>query len=472
MEFYLPLPRKYRPKTFSQVVGQRAAVRTVKNAVKSGRVANAYLFTGPRGVGKTTLARLLAKALNCQNPKDGEPCNECENCKAVTSGSFPDLIELDAASNRGIDDVRQLQEGVAYAPIKGKTKVYIIDEVHMLTKEAFNALLKTLEEPPPRTVFVLCTTEADKVPATVRSRCQRIVFRRLSEEELLAHLREVCKKEGLDCEEEALQLIVSLSEGCARDALALLDQAATYGEGRVSAAAVREMVGLAPREALVRFVAHLLKGDAAGCLAQIERLEQEGADLFAFLREVHRSLFEALLHKQTGAPAGEFEKKLAKLPFERLLYAERLADRALGELRFKEPSVVLRALALKAPLIKELISLSELASRLSGGEVRTSSEGEQKEEKPKRKFSSAGELLSAAVKEGVLSAAAAAALKGFIRTQKGEPVLEVDAKTYGQYAAEIEKLKGFAPELRVIKKEVGSSEKKFKLLREDTPHLF
>ena len=205
---YIPFARKYRPKKFSEVVGQTAAVRTLKNAIKTNRVAHAYIFAGPRGVGKTTIARILAKVLNCLNPTpEGEPCGECEHCKAIDKGNFPDLVEIDAASNRGIDDIRQLKESVSYAPIKGKYKVYIIDEAHMLTKEAFNALLKTLEEPPPRTVFVLCTTELDKIIPTIQSSCQRINVKRIPEGLIVERLKEICSLEGIKYEENALRVI-------------------------------------------------------------------------------------------------------------------------------------------------------------------------------------------------------------------------------------------------------------------------
>ena len=203
---YIPFAKKYRPKRFGEVVGQTAAVRTLKNAIKTNRVANAYIFAGPRGVGKTTIARILAKALNCLNPTpEGEPCGECEHCRSIDKGNFPDLVEIDAASNRGIDDIRQLKESVSYAPIKGKYKVYIIDEAHMLTKEAFNALLKTLEEPPPRTVFVLCTTELDKIIPTIQSRCQRVIFKKIPEGLIVERLKEICSLGGLNTRRRLLR---------------------------------------------------------------------------------------------------------------------------------------------------------------------------------------------------------------------------------------------------------------------------
>jgi len=188
MEKYIPFARKYRPKYFREVVGQEIPVRILKNAIKLNKISHAYMFSGPRGVGKTTVARILAKAVNCLNPSEGEPCGACENCLLIDKGTFPDLIEIDAASNRGIDDIRSLRESVNYTPMKGKFKIYILDEAHMLTKEAFNALLKTLEEPPPSTIFVLCTTEADKIPPTIASRCQRLMFSMVSKEKVVDYL--------------------------------------------------------------------------------------------------------------------------------------------------------------------------------------------------------------------------------------------------------------------------------------------
>ena len=229
---YIPFARKYRPKTFSEVVGQEVPVRVLKNAIRLGKLSHAYLFAGPRGTGKTTIARILTKAVNCLQPKEGEPCGVCENCVAIDKGSFPDLIEIDAASNRGIDDIRSIRDAVSYAPIKGKYKVYILDEAHMLTKEAFNALLKTLEEPPPRTIFILCTTEYEKIIPTILSRCQRLIFSKLREDQIVENLKRICQKEGLECEEKALYMLAKLSDGGMRDAVSLLDQVSTYGEGR------------------------------------------------------------------------------------------------------------------------------------------------------------------------------------------------------------------------------------------------
>jgi|GEM_PF-866071 len=273
---YLAIPRKYRPQRFSEVVGQEFITATLKNAIKNGRLAHAYIFAGPRGVGKTTTARIVAKALNCENPQDGEPCNECPQCLEVSKGSHPDVIEVDAATNRGIDQIRELRESVHYAPAKGKKKVYIIDEFHMLTKEAFNALLKTLEEPPPHAVFILATTEIDKIPATVLSRCQKFLFRKVPEELIVKTLADICSKEGVEFEEEALRLIAVASEGCIRDAESLLDQAVALGSGTVKSEVVSNFLGVLTGREVKELLTLGFSGDKRALRQKLASLEERG----------------------------------------------------------------------------------------------------------------------------------------------------------------------------------------------------
>ena len=266
---YKALYRTYRPKNFNEVYGQQHIVRTLSNALKENKIAHAYLFCGPRGTGKTTMARLFAKALNCENGF-GHQCNICPNCIAISEGTHPDVIEIDAASNRGIDDIRDLIDKVKYAPIKGKYKVYIIDEVHMMTPEAFNALLKTLEEPPSNVVFILATTEPYKLMPTILSRVQRYDFSKVKDSDLLANLKRVCDQEKIIYTEEALKLIVSLSDGGVRDSLSLLDQAVAYAGNNLSVKAVQELFGLSTIEEKLSIINQIVKGDIIGCTSKLD----------------------------------------------------------------------------------------------------------------------------------------------------------------------------------------------------------
>ncbi|MEO2068731.1 MAG: DNA polymerase III subunit gamma/tau [Desulfurobacteriaceae bacterium] len=273
---YIAIPRKYRPTRFREVTGQEYITETLKNAIKTGRFAHAYIFAGPRGVGKTTTARIVAKALNCENLQDGEPCNTCKSCVEISKGSFPDVIEIDAATNRGIDQIRELRESVNYAPSKGKKKVYIIDEFHMLTKEAFNALLKTLEEPPSHVVFILATTEIDKIPPTILSRCQKYIFRKIPKDLMVRTLKEICEKENVRYEEEALFLIATASEGCMRDAESLLDQAIALGNGEVRTREVSEFLGVLTSEKILEILKLSFAGDKQALREILKNLENQG----------------------------------------------------------------------------------------------------------------------------------------------------------------------------------------------------
>src|SRR5438309_5920302 len=291
MPEYQSLYRKYRSQTFGDLVGQEAASRALQGAIISGRVAHAYLFSGSRGTGKTSAARLLAKSLNCtgRSRDSAEPCNKCESCVEMMSGSALDLIEIDAASNRGIDDVRDLREKVNLAPARGPYKVYIIDESHGLTPDAFNALLKTLEEPPPHAVFVLCTTDAQKMPLTVIGRCQQFVFRRHGEEQIVARLSHIAKSEKVEVDADAMRLIARTAQGSMRDAVGLLDQLVPLAAGKpISLEAARSLLGIADPRLLDGLLDDVLAGRAAEALEELGSVYAGGAEL----RQVVRGLME------------------------------------------------------------------------------------------------------------------------------------------------------------------------------------
>jgi len=290
MPEYQSLYRKYRSQTFADLVGQDAASRALQGAIIGGRVSHAYLFSGSRGTGKTSAARLLAKAINCtgRSRDTAEPCNKCQSCLEMTAGSALDLIEIDAASNRGIDEIRDLREKVNLAPALGPFKVYIIDEAHMLTEPAFNALLKTLEEPPAHVVFVLCTTDAQKIPLTVIGRCQQFVFRRHSEDQIVSRLTHIALAENVSVDPEAMRLIARTAQGSMRDAVGLLDQLVPLASGPISLEGARSLLGIADPRLLDSLLDHVLEGRAAEALEELNRVYSAGAEL----RQVVRGLLE------------------------------------------------------------------------------------------------------------------------------------------------------------------------------------
>jgi DNA polymerase-3 subunit gamma/tau len=295
------LYRKWRSQTFDEVVGQEHVTQTLRNALRDGRIAHAYLFSGPRGTGKTSTARILAKALNCSGPEGERPCNECPTCIAINEGRMLDLIEIDAASNNSVDDVRDLREKIGFRPSEGQFKIYIIDEVHMLSPSAFNALLKTLEEPPPHARFVLATTEPHKIPATVLSRCQRFDFRRIPVPEIAAHLRFITGEEGFQAEDDALTAIARSAQGCMRDAISLLDQMLSFGTESVTLAQVQEVLGAVSSETVGALVDGLAERDLATTLHVVQRLVTQGASLPEFCQQVIEYLRGIMIIQMTGA---------------------------------------------------------------------------------------------------------------------------------------------------------------------------
>ena len=337
---YVALYRRWRPQNFASLVGQQAVKQALTNALASGRIAHAYLFAGPRGTGKTSTARILAKALNCEQGPTPEPCGKCGNCLYITDGSSMDVFEIDAASNRGIDEIKALREQLAFNPVDGRYKVYIIDEVHMLTTEAFNALLKTLEEPPAHVIFILATTDPQRIPATIHSRCQRFDFRRVTTDEIAEHLAMVAENSGLAADSEALRLIAIQSEGGMRDALSLLDQCGVMG-GRITAQTVRDVLGIVGREALRELVRVIGRQQLPEALEQLRLLLEQGKDARQIMTELAEYLRALLLFKaapQYGeAYLTDTEEALASLaPLfgqERLLAAEERLHAAMLELK-------------------------------------------------------------------------------------------------------------------------------------------
>ena len=303
MSAYQALYRKYRPQTFDDVVGQMAVTQTLKTQIATGKLGHAYLFTGSRGTGKTSCARILAKAVNCLDPRDGNPCNCCEACKAIDAGSCMDVLEIDAASNNGVDNVRDLREDAVYTPSQVKMRVYIIDEVHMLSISAFNALLKIVEEPPEHLLFILATTELHRVPATILSRCQRFSFRRISQEDIASRLQYVAYQENIDMDEGAARVLARMADGAMRDGLSLLDQCASATTGELTAERVYSCLGIAGEQKCGELMGYIAAHDTAKALALFNRLYAEGKDLGALLDEM-ACLTRDLLVLKTAPQAG------------------------------------------------------------------------------------------------------------------------------------------------------------------------
>ncbi len=303
---YQVFARKFRPQNFSQLVGQEHVVQALVNGLNNDRVHHAYLFTGTRGVGKTTIARIMAKALNCERGVSGSPCCECTSCKEIAQGEFMDLIEVDAASRTGVDDTRELLENVQYAPSKGRYKIYLIDEVHMFSKSSFNALLKTLEEPPPHVKFLLATTEAAKLPITVLSRCLQFNLKRLSQKEISAHIAQLLENEQLEFELPAVQLLARVADGSMRDALSLLDQALAFGDGALKLSEVRSMLGIIEQRFVLNIVQAVANADVDAVFAELEQLHQLAPDYLHFLKEMHQALHEVAMLQSFGKGIGSW----------------------------------------------------------------------------------------------------------------------------------------------------------------------
>lgn len=391
---YLVLARKFRPQSFEDVAGQEHVVKTLRNAISKGRVAHAFLFSGPRGVGKTSVARILAKSLNCDKGPSAIPCNVCSNCREITDGRSLDVREIDGASNRGIDEIRELRENIKFAPAAAKYKIYIIDEVHMLTREAFNALLKTLEEPPSHVIFIFATTESHKVPATILSRCQCYDFRRISLKEIMTNLQKVAAAEGIKISPAALSWIAEAGDGSMRDAQSIFDQVISYAGMNIKDVDVEENLGLTDRKYLFDLSGAIIKRDAGACLTILEEAYLAGIDMKHFYQVLIKHFRNLLLVKIAGDGSSSFDiapeqiEKLKKQTnnvtretlqrFVEILIAEEDRFRRSQEARTKLETIIV-----KMAYLEPIIPLGEIVSTIEAIEQKLqkglSSTGNNKE---------------------------------------------------------------------------------------------
>ncbi len=377
---YLVLARKYRPAHFGDVVGQEAVARTLSNAIRSERAGHAYLFAGPRGVGKTSMARILSKALNCAEGIGTDPCGRCEMCVAIAKGTDTDVLEIDGASNRGIEEVRAIRDNAVYHPSRSRFRIFIIDEVHMLTTPAFNALLKILEEPPAHVKFILATTQPQNVPETIRSRCQRFDFRPISPEAVAKRLEEICEQEGVEVEKNALAAVAHRGRGSMRDAQSLLDQVFALGTERVRARDVRAILGWVSTEDLVGVMASIAGNDAGAILARVASLLEGGQDPGEFLLQLGEYLRDLLIVKScggeapvamvSGVPAGDLEAQAKGIPAENLMYMLQVAQETRRRLsRDVEGRILLEMALLRMGSLRDLEPIDEALGRLEDADA-------------------------------------------------------------------------------------------------------
>jgi DNA polymerase-3 subunit gamma/tau len=368
---YLVLARKFRPQNFDEVIGQQHISQTLKNAISENRIAHAYLFSGPRGCGKTTMARILAKALNCKNGPATNPCGACENCVEIGKSASVDVLEIDGASNNGIDEIRALRENVKFAAAGSKYKIYIIDEAHQITAQAFNALLKTLEEPPAHVVFILATTEQHKIPVTILSRCQRYRFKLISAKEIANAIKNIGQKEGFDIDDDALSIVVSASGGSMRDALSLLDQAVSSSVGKITGDYIRGLLGLLPKEIIASVTENLAKSDILSILKTVKEISEQGYNILQFARDLRDHLRQVMIYSinpEISEISAEdkklFEVQKTLFTVSRHVRMNNLLSKALEEMRWHDqPRILLEMYLLK--MSEPYYNVGELINRIA-----------------------------------------------------------------------------------------------------------
>lgn len=368
---YLVLARKFRPQKFDEVIGQNHISQTLKNAISENRVAHAYLFSGPRGCGKTTMARILAKALNCKEGPTPEPCGVCENCIEIGKSASVDVLEIDGASNNGIDEIRALRENVKFSAANSKYRIYIIDEAHQITTQAFNALLKTLEEPPEHVVFILATTEQHKIPITILSRCQRYRFKLISSKEIAVAIRNIGLKDGFEIDDEALSIVVNASGGSMRDALSLLDQAVSSSSGKITGDYIRGLLGLLPKDIISSVTENLARGDIQNILKTVKEISEQGYNILQFARDLRDHLRQVMIYSINPeiSEVSTEEKKLfevqkALFSVARHVRMNNLLSKALEEMRWHDqPRILLEMYLLK--MSEPYYNVGELINRIS-----------------------------------------------------------------------------------------------------------
>ena len=383
---YTALYRKFRPITFSEMVGQEAITKTLKNQIMAGRVGHAYLFSGGRGTGKTSSAKILARAVNCLNPQDGEPCNECEICKAILSGALTDVVEMDAASNNSVEDIRSIREEVNFLPTIAKYRVYIIDEVHMLSTGAFNALLKTLEEPPEHVKFILATTEPQKLPATILSRCQRFDFKRISNENIIKRLKIICEESNIEITNAAMQMIAVLSEGAMRDAISILERCIQDGQNQITEEKIRELIGIPKVTYIYNLTKSILEYNIDDTINITNTVIEDGKDLNNFLWEEIKYIKDVMLikagHKTVIYNENENKQmeELAKIVSkERLLKLIYFLSNLENDMKWSDQrSILFQVGLMKACSNQENEGIEELEKRVNKIENIIAKEGNEK----------------------------------------------------------------------------------------------